>query len=177
MAKFGKEKRVSTRVRGLEANLLERSGLTNGQLVRYGLRKFYEEHPESNEHRILTEIDFLRDKIEEYEMHIEAASLLIQKKTKELHEVRQDREDKVYWYIVEKMYDEYLLFIDDDSLTDEFRYDLKNFYSYCRSPIHIIAMQTHKECKEVIKMFEDYLEFKFGDDALGDELLDDVSVI
>ena len=59
MGKYNRERRVSTRVRGLELNLLERSGLTNGQLVRYGLRKYYEEHPYSNEHMILTEVAFL----------------------------------------------------------------------------------------------------------------------
>ena len=119
LSKYSRERRVSTRVRGLELNLLETCGLTNAQLVRYGLRKYYEEHPKSNEYMVLTEIAFLRDKIEEYQMLIEANGLLIQEKIKELNTIRQNELSVKTKNIVTKMYDEYLNFIDDDSLTDE----------------------------------------------------------
>ena len=169
MGKFHRERRVSTRVRGLELNLLERSGLTNAQLVRYGLRKYYEDHPYSNEHMILTEVAFLKDKIEECELQIESYSLAIQKKINELHEVRQSKEDAIYNYVVKNIWDEYLEFLDNESLSPEFRSDLKNFYSYCNDGISIIAMKVHKTKDDIIKIFEDYLEFKFG----GENILDD----
>ena len=172
MGKYNRERRVSTRVRGLELNLLERSGLTNGQLVRYGLRKYYEEHPYSNEHMILTEVAFLRDKIEECQLQIEAFSLAIQEKMKELHEVRQSKEDAIYNYVVKNIWGMYLEFSDNESLSFEFRSDLNNFYSYREAGISIIAMDVHKSFDEVISIFEDYLEFKFGsEDILDDELV------
>lgn len=168
LSKYCRERRVSTRVRGLELNLLETCGLTNGELVRYGLRKYYEEHPKSDEYLILTEIAFLRDKIEEYQMMIEANGLLIQEKTKELNEIRQKELAIKTKNIVTKMYDEYLEFIDDDNLSDEFRSDLNNFYRYRYDGISIIAMRNGKTFDQVIGIFEDYLDKKFGDDVLCD---------
>ena len=90
MSKKGRrERRVSTRVHGWELALLERSGLSNGEIVRYGIRKYFEEHPISSEHAILTEISFLQDKNDEYALKIEANELLIQKRVEELMDIRR----------------------------------------------------------------------------------------
>lgn len=171
LSKYCRERRVSTRVRGLELNLLETCGLTNGELVRYGLRKYLEEHPKSNEYMVLTEIAFLKDKIEEYQMLIEANSLLIQEKIEELKEIRKEDEKLLHAkriMITRKIYDEYLCFIDNEDLTEEFRSDLKNFYSYCRDPIYNISVSYGKTYEQGIEIFEEYLDEKFGEGVIGD---------
>lgn len=178
MGKYNRERRVSTRVKGLELNLLERSGLTNSQLVRYGLRKFFEEHPNSNEYIVLTEIAFLRDKIEEYEMLIEANKLLIEEKIDELKIIRHEDEKLLAAkriMITRKIYDRYLEFSEDNTLSDEFRSDLKNFYTYCRASIENIGMSYGKGYEESIEIFEDYLDEKFNDDYLVDNVVDSVT--
>ena len=91
---------------------------------------------------------------------------------KELHEVRQSKEDAIYNYVVKNIWGMYLEFSDNESLSFEFRSDLNNFYSYREAGISIIAMDVHKSFDEVISIFEDYLEFKFGsEDILDDELV------
>ena len=172
MSKYGRQRRVSTRVRGLELNLLETCGLTYGELVRYGLKKYYEEHPKSNEHIIVTEIAFLRDKIEECELEIEATKLLIQDRLGELKEIKESKENSQYWYIVNNIYDTYLEFIDDESLSDEYRSDLNNFYINRRDKIEIIAMQAGHTFEQAINIFESYLDFKFGGEDMVDMELD-----
>lgn len=169
MSKYSRERRVSTRVRGLELNLLETCGLTNSELVRYGLRKYLEEHPKSNEYMVLTEIAFLRDKIEEYEMLIEANSLLISKKLEELKHIRQEDERILHAkrvMITRKIYDTYLEFIDDESLTDEYRSDLKNFYIYRKDAIIRISESFGHSYEQGIEIFEDYLDEKFNDESV-----------
>ena len=179
MSKYCRERRVSTRVRGLELSLLESCGLTNAQLVRYGIRKYLEEHPKSNEYKVLTEIAFLRDKIEEYEMLIQANTLLIEEKIKELNQIRQNQSkiiDAKSRMVALKMYDTYLWFSDNEDLTEEYRYDLKNFYSYCRASIDNISVRYGKSYDESIEIFEDYLAEKFDDGSLVDstEFVDSV---
>ena len=171
LSKYSRERRVSTRVRGLELSLLETCGLTNKELVRYGLRKYLEEHPKSNEYYVLTEIAFLRDKIEEYEMLIEANSLLIAEKLEELKEIRHEDEKILHAkrvMITRKIYDEYLRFIDDERLTEEYRFDLTNFYEDRKDAIEIISVRYGKTYEQGIEIFEEYLDEKFSDDSVLD---------
>ncbi len=181
MASNKRERRVSTRVNGLELNLLETCGLTNKELVRYALRKYLEEHPKSNEYKVLTEIAFLRDKMEEYQMLMDSTSLLIQSKTEELNEIRQRNammRDKKDIMIVRKIYDEYLDFLDDENLTEEFRSDLKNFYTYRYDAIYIISERYGKSYEQGVDIFEQYLDEKFGCSGNVDSvsLVDEYSV-
>ena len=161
-----RERRVSTRVRGLELALLEQSKLSNGEIVRYGLRKYFDEHPIKNEHKILTEISFLQDENQEYELKIEANELLIQKRISELAELRNNHEKLVYDRLIMGMYDLLIDFMDDDRYTFEVRSDLNEFYSLYRDSISLLAMKFNKTNDEAIELFEQYLDSFDNEDSV-----------
>lgn len=161
-----KERRVSTRVRGFELALLERSGLSNGEIVRYGIRKYFEENPMINEHAILTEISFLQDKNNEYSMKIEANELLIQKKLEELKDIRMEYGSVIYDRLIGGMYNLLLEFMDDERYSWEVRSDLSNFYSIRRDSISLLASRFHKTFDESVELFEKYLDSFDSEDAL-----------
>lgn len=161
-----RERRVSTRVNGWELVLLERSGLSNGEIVRYGIRKYFEEHPIGNEHSLLTEISFLQDKNKEYELKIEANELLIQEKIDELNMIRSEYEKVIYDRLIEGLHNLLLDFMDDEKYSWEIRSDLTNFYNLRRDSISNLAARYHKTYKEAIGLFEDYLD-SFGNDDVS----------
>ena len=168
LVKYNKERRVSTRVRGLELQLLEKSKLSNKDLVRYALKKFFEERPISAETQILAEIGFLQDKNYEYGLMIEANELLLKEKMLELEEIRANRSMVRYTRLVDEIYTAYLEFIDDDSYTDDFRLDISNFYSVRRGAIDIAAMKAGKSFEEAIECFEFYMDSICDDEYLED---------
>lgn len=160
------ERRVSTRVSGFELNLLERSGLSNSQIVRYGIRKYFEEHPISYEHELVTEINFLQDKNKEYAMLIEANELLIHEKIEELSSIRKSYENLVYDGLISGMYDLLVEFMDDERYAWDFRSDLKNFYNVRRDSITILASRFMKSYDDAIILFEKYLDSFGNDDSI-----------
>lgn len=168
LVKYNKERRVSTRVKGLELQLLEKSKLSNKDLVRYGLKKFLEERPFTAETQILAEIGFLQDKNYEYSLMIEANELLLKEKMLELEEIRANRSMVKYTMLVDEIYNAYLEFIDDDKYADEFRLNISNFYIVRRDAIEIAAMKSGKSFEEAIECFEFYMDSICDDECVGD---------
>lgn len=165
-----RERRINTRVKGLELQLLEQSGLSNGQVVRYGIKKYFEEAPLTVEAQVLTEISFLQDLILETELKLESYQSNLEKKLEEYREIQVDKDNRVYQYIVDNVYGYYLEFLDDDGLTDEFRSDLNNFYSYKRDAITIVGLHCNKSFDEVIVIFERYLDKLLCEGTVGEDI-------
>ena len=159
---YKRERRINTRINGLELQILEQSGLTNSQIVRYGIRKYYEEHPLSVEAQLLVEIGFLQDKITEKENELDALKKEVQEKVSMYTEIRDTRDSVRGKEVAMKVYDLYLDFSDNTDLTDEFRSDLTNFYSYCYDGIALVGLKHNMGFDDVISVFEGYLEFVCG---------------
>lgn len=156
---YKRERRINTRVSGLELQILEQSGLTNSQIVRYGIRKYYEEHPLSVEAQLLVEISFLQDKITEKENELDALKKEVQEKVDLYTGIRDNRNVCKGRDVALKVYDLYLDFVDDGDLTDDFRSDLNNFYSYCYDGISLVGLRHHMCFDDVVRVFEEYLDF------------------
>ena len=164
-----RERQVCARVRGFECTLLDMCHLSNTQLVRYALRKYYEEHPMDSQAEVEAEISFLQDKITECELLIESYEASIQEKIQELSVVHK-RIDYKNTRLVMKMYDLYISFLEDDKYEE---YDsLEDFYTLYRDKISILGMRFSKTYPETIDLFEKYLE-NFVDAMSDDFLIDD----
>ena len=163
------EKKVSARITGIQSKWVEKMKLTDTELVRYGIMKHRKENPPSSETVLLVEIEYLRDKIEEYELQIEATGLLIQQKVKELVSIRKSRESDEYYFIANNVQELYFEFLDNPKLTREYTSDLLNFYDVYRKGISDIALKTNKSFEEVVAIFEDYLDFRETYDSFEDE--------
>ena len=153
MAKKGRV--VSARIDDKDSEYLDACGLTDTEMVRYGIMRHRTDKGLSLEKQLLLKISLLRDKIEDCELKIDAYSLLIQKKVDELVGLR----DEKYYFIVNNVYEIYKEFLGNDSLSEEFRSDLLNFYDFESDRIESVAWKTKSDVSDVIRAFEEYVQF------------------
>ena len=172
------EKQISARLKGFDFSDFEIYGVSGVDIFRYGMNKYKEEkisNPlESKKMKLLSEIKLVEDRMHERELSQFADELLLEKLNEQLANIIGFSDEKRIKLIkaMEKLYYE---FIDDESINEDIRCDISQFYELKRADIDIYAMRVGIRHEDAIIVFDEYLDEINEQTVIDETIIDEIN--
>lgn len=172
------EKQVGARLKGFDFSDFETHGVSGIDVFRFGMINL-EKEKESNplalkKIKLLSEIRFVENRMHERALSQLADELLLEKLNDDLAKIQGFSDEKRTKLIkaIEQIYYE---FIDDESLDEDIRYDISQFYELRRADIDILAMKVGISYEDACSVFDDYLDEINEQTVIDDTIIDEIN--
>ena len=172
------EKQVGARLKGFDFSDFDTYDVTGIDVFRFGLINL-EEEKKSNplalkKMKLLSEIKFIKDRMHERELSQFADELLLEKLNEQLANIKGFSDEKRNQLIkaIEKIYYE---FIDDESIDEDIRCDISQFYVIKRHDIDIYAMKVGIRFEDAVIIFDEYLDEINEQTIVDDTIIDEIN--
>lgn len=172
------EKRFSARVKGFDFSDFETYGVSGVDVFRFGLINLKEDMKSNplalKKMKLLSEIKLVEDRMHERELSQFADELLLEKLNEQLANIKGFSDEKRNQLVkaIEKIYYE---FIDDESIDEDIRCDISQFYVVKRDDIDIYAMKVGIRFEDAVNIFDEYLDEINEQTIVDDTIIDEIN--
>ena len=172
------EKQVGARLKGFDFSDFDTYDVSGIDVFRFGLINL-EKEKKSNplalkKMKLLSEIKLVEDRMHERELSQLADELLLEKLNEQLANIKGFSDEKRNQLIkaIEKIYYE---FIDDESIDEDIRCDISQFYVIKRDDIDIYAMKVGIRFEDAVIIFDEYLDEINEQTIVDDTIIDEIN--